>query len=576
MTLKADSRFRIWILLANSLLVFLLTYFVVPKPWLQEIIRYGTLPVLAALVTFFIWVLARQLRRLPRSAYQKRFSKWVFPVVALAVGFQFAHEDYGYKILMDEYNLTATSMNMHLERSAYTPTEGRYAQGEFEIVDGYVDKRPFLYPFLLSLVHDVSGYRTTNAFILNTILTGLLFLVIYLTGFHLGGRRGGIVAILLLAGWPLLAQNATGAGFELLNFLLLSLTVFLSLSLTNRPGMDKETLLVLSAILLAHVRYESLMFLVPAGLLIGFRWQANKRLGPGWITVFAPWFLVPLFLQNRWFRSRDDLWELPGVISQPFSLSYIPENIGHAAMYFFNWSAEFPNSLFLTVLGGISLFFLLVASVKRVKNWTRFRPRDYDVLGLWALVLIGHLTLILAYHAGELDSHFATRLGMPIHLLLILAPVWLLVKEKLGDRLWVIAISTAVLFTITFSAPHSSKAMYTKKNFAEREFRWAVGQLASLSPSEVLVIDSRVSHWVSLQWQGIHITKANANSQLILEMLSDGAYKEVVALQRVTFDPVDEQSKVIREDRLPNFKLERIKEYSSRPFHGVRLSRVKL
>ena len=226
------------------------------------------------------------------------------------------HEDYGYKILMDEYNLTSTSLNMHVDKSAYTPTRGRIIQGEYEFIDGYIDKRPFLYPFLVSIIHDISGYRMSNPFILNSVLCFILFFVIYLGGFHLGGKRGGVLAILLLAGLPLVGQNATGAGFELLNFLLLALTVFLSLSLTARPGLDKETLLVLSAILLANVRYESILFILPVILLIAFRSKADSRLGPGWITMWAPWLLLPLLLQNRWFRSRADLWELPGDVSQ--------------------------------------------------------------------------------------------------------------------------------------------------------------------------------------------------------------------------------------------------------------------
>ena len=569
-----DSRRRIRLTLGNGVLVALITLVLVPSAWLSNLIKYGTLPVLAIALGLFIFVLIRQLKRLPKPAIKKRFSRPVLVVILAAAAFQFVHEDFGYKILMDEYNLTATSLNMHENKTAYTPTRGLEIQGDFEFIEGYIDKRPFLFPFLVSIVHDLSGYRASNPYVLNGLLTITLFFVIYLAGFHLGGKRGGVLSVLLMAGLPLLGQNATGAGFELLNFLLIALTLFLSLSMTARPGLDKETLLILSAILLVHVRYESLLFIGPVVCLLALRWKANNRIGPGWITTFSPWLLAPLLLQNRWFRNQEGLWELGGDTASPFSLSFIPENVGHAVVYFFNWSAEFPNSLLLTVVGFISLFFLVVISAKRFQNWVRFKPRDYDVLGLWGLTLIGHLLLILAYHAGKLDSHFATRLGFPIHLILVLAPVWFLVKEKKSNRYWNTLFVASIVFIITFSAPHSSQAIFTKKNFVEREFRWAKSILEEQPEDQFLIIDSHLTHWLSYKKQSMLVSQARAVSEAILVQLKAGNYSDVFVLQRIELDPVQEITRVRAGDELPEFELEFVDEYISKPFQGVRLSRL--
>jgi hypothetical protein len=283
-----------------------------------------------------------------------------------------------------------------------------------------------------------------------------------------------------------------------------------------------------------------------------------------------------LLLQNRWFRCQDKLWELGGVVDKPFSLSYIPENIGHAVAYFFHFSSEYPNSLLITIAGGISLFFLLIVSAKRFMNWIRLQPRDYDVLGLWGLVLIGHFVLILAYHIGKLDSHFATRLGMPIHLILILAPVWLLVKEKLGDHIWNIVLCLSVFSIFAFAGPHSSQAVFTKKNYAEREFHWVRNRLANYSPQTFLVIDTRESYWVCMEWQSLQMKLAQTNREKVLESLRIGEYSEVFVVQRISIDPVKESSIILEPDQLPGYKLEVIDEYASRPFSGTRLSRVVL
>ena len=161
------SRRRIWVLIANAVIVGALGLILMPLSWLEGAIKYGTIPFLGVLLFLFVWVLVSQLKRLPQQAYKKRFDAGVVVLILAASAFQFVHEDFGYKILMDEYNLTATSMNIHLEKTAFTPTRGRIVEGEFEVVDGYVDKRPFLYPLLLSIIHDISGYAETNPFILN-------------------------------------------------------------------------------------------------------------------------------------------------------------------------------------------------------------------------------------------------------------------------------------------------------------------------------------------------------------------------------------------------------------------------
>jgi hypothetical protein len=70
-----------------------------------------------------------------------------------------------------------------------------------------VDKRRHFYPFLVSLAHDVTGYRPSNAFVVNAVL-GVLFLGrVYGWGVVLGGPRHGMLAVLLISTLPLLAQS---------------------------------------------------------------------------------------------------------------------------------------------------------------------------------------------------------------------------------------------------------------------------------------------------------------------------------------------------------------------------------
>src|SRR6185436_2307184 len=120
------------------------------------------------------------------------------------------------------------------DKLAITPLRGNDVQGVFVILEGIVDKRPLFFPFLLSLVHDVGGYRPANAFILNGILSFVFLGLVFVTGRMLAGRVAGWLGVALFAGLPLLAQNSTGGGFELLNLVMLLATLLLGVRFVER------------------------------------------------------------------------------------------------------------------------------------------------------------------------------------------------------------------------------------------------------------------------------------------------------------------------------------------------------
>jgi hypothetical protein len=80
-------------------------------------------------------------------------------VVGLGGTVLLVHEAFGFKIVMDELMLAGTSMSMHFERTVLTPFRGNNIHGVFVIVEGMMDKRPLFFPFLESILHDLTGYR---------------------------------------------------------------------------------------------------------------------------------------------------------------------------------------------------------------------------------------------------------------------------------------------------------------------------------------------------------------------------------------------------------------------------------
>jgi hypothetical protein len=262
------------------------------------------------------------------TAWREAFSPGTLALLAGCGVLLLVHERYGFKILMDEIMLLGTSMGMHFDKHPLVPVRGHDLQGAFQLIDGQIDKRPLFQPFLVSTLHDLTGYRPENVFVLNSVLTFVLLGLVYHVARKLAGRGGAVVAVLLLTSLPLLAQNATGGGFEMLNLVMITATFALGIRYCERPDLPSQQALILSAVLLAQTRYESVLFLLPVGLLLLRAWWQARRPLLDLGSIFMPLLFLPIALHQQIFSARASSWELasqPG-FDQPFSLSYAPVN----------------------------------------------------------------------------------------------------------------------------------------------------------------------------------------------------------------------------------------------------------
>ena len=165
------------------------------------------------LFAFALWITALWRlwkTRMASPAMSRREKAIAGTVIALLTIMALTAEPFRSKILFDEFVLQATAYNLHYFRDVATMVRGYDILGVFVSMDNYLDKRPYFFPFLLSLVHDLTGYRIANAFVLNAVLLPVSLALAYFQGRRLAGWQGGILAVLLLGTLPLLGQNATG------------------------------------------------------------------------------------------------------------------------------------------------------------------------------------------------------------------------------------------------------------------------------------------------------------------------------------------------------------------------------
>ena len=241
---------------------------------------------------------ARELRREALVAWLRE--NWAGLLIALAVTLiaGFAVEP-ALRVLSDEANLVGTSKNLFASKTATFTVSGKNYYGSYWDVDVAIDRRPVLFPFLVSLVHALFGYSYENVFLFNLLVLPAFLLVCYRLAKSLGGQTFAIAASLLVAAHPITLLSVRSGGFDFFAtfFALLVLKSLLDYARDQSPA--KLAILWINLCLFAEIRYESVLFIpLVVALLFVFRMVAWSTLRPyALIYALTPIYLLPRVLQ---------------------------------------------------------------------------------------------------------------------------------------------------------------------------------------------------------------------------------------------------------------------------------------
>lgn len=562
--------------LLNGLLALVLGFFAIPGQQALWLIKHLGYWVMLGTACLFAWLLIGVIRRTERLGL-RNWTDWKSAAVVPAGWLVLSlHEPFGFKVIMDEIMLLGTSMSMHFDKLVQVPYRGHDIQGAFIIVEGLIDKRPLFFPFLLSCLHDVLGYRPENAFWLNAALALMLLAMVYLLGRRLAGTAAGVAGVLLLAGLPLLAQNANGGGFELLNLVMIALTLWLGLRFAETRETPELSALCVSGVLLAQTRYESALFILPVALLIIWVWWRERRLILSWTLAFTPLLLLPVPLLQKIFQLQQEAWQMfskPGV-EEPFSLEYVWINLAHAWGYFFDTTGGQPNSLLLSILGLFAVGFLLLLLARMLPR-LRTAPPAGVVAMFFCLGLFVLFALLMGYFWGKFDDPVITRLSLPLHLLFVIA-LWLVVPElpKPGRVWWGLNLA-ALLQLWGLSIPSMSSHAYTMNYVHGREIEWRREFIREHPARDYLVIDANSIAWITHLVSSTPPLQAKLRKNSIIYHRRNHSFSEIYVFQRFDLDPETGRMKIVDDyDLGPDYQLETVTERRLHPYTLSRISRV--
>jgi hypothetical protein len=432
------------------------------------------------------------------------------------------------------------------------------------------------FPFLTSILHDVTGYRPENAFVLNAALTFVFLGLVAALGRRMAGRAGGWLGVVLLAGLPLLGHNATGGGFELLNLVMIVATILLGVRFVEKRDAPALTAFCFSGLLLAQVRYESVIYLAPVVLVVLWVWWREGHPVLSWPVLLAPLLMVHYPLQHRIFDLRASAWEMfskPGY-TEPFSFSYVPENLVHALKFFFGNASDQPNSLVLSALGCIAAPFFLLLVLKRLRAPGDETPVNFTV-SVFSLGFALQFGLMMCYFWGKFDDAVIRRLSLPTHLGMGVA-VLAVLPSFAKPVLMRVLLGVAALGLIARSVPSMAAHAYSQEYIPGRETAWRREFMAAQPRPDYLMIDNDATLWVTHLVSATPTVVAVKRREDIAFHLRNRTFSGVFVFQRFNIDP-DTSRMTLRDgdDLGPAFVLEPVAERRLQLLTLSRISRVK-
>ena len=220
---------------------------------------------------------------------------------------------------------------------------------------------------------------------------------------------------------PLLAQNASGGHFEILNLVMILTVMLLACRYLQRLDGPSLTAFCYAGLLLTQTRYESVLFVLPIGIVVLIGWQKRGTVLLPWPVVFAPLLLVCFPMQFMVSMSKARFWQLDDTNKdQIFGTGFIGENLSAAGEYLFHYGHINSNSLLLSLLGMVALVFYLVYALPRIGRIGQVdQPRL--VLAPFLLTVVASFALIMCYHWSRLTDPVASRFCLPLLLMAALA-----------------------------------------------------------------------------------------------------------------------------------------------------------
>jgi len=440
-----------------------------------------------------------------------------------------------FRVLNDETNLLSVSKSMTFYKNVENMTEGRYYYDIFWPSESTgTEKRPFLFQFFTSLLHTFFGYRVLNAFILNYFVLWAMLFLIYLCIYTSLDFLFVLAGMVLIISQPFIALSATSASFEVFNFTFILASFVALKNFLKTPTAIAFSALVMTLTMLAHVRYESILFFIITMLVLVISGKVKiEYFNKSWALGLVPLFILPLIWQRVLLINEPDPNLTQGSWLHAFSLGHAKENIVLFMKYIFDVSGSLGYAGCVNIINVLAAVVLLVITLR--KDW----PLDNKKLITWSCAGIGLFALfilVLFYQGGINDHPLNGRFYIPVIASLCLVPVYLVVVLSKNNKKAATVTLGLALAAFAYYHPVAMEDNLCSTLVINREYRYVNEFLERHAQEDSLIIWGTPGQLIVSNRGAISYQTANNDVDNVLQQIKNHLYSNVFVIQAIYYN----------------------------------------
>jgi len=471
-----------------------------------------------------------------------------------------------FRVLSDETNLLAISKSMTYDKRTDNVTMGNYYYDNFYAINRETPKRPLLFPFLASLMHTFLGYRPINLFILNFLVLLALFSLTFVLMKKYLGNIWAYSSVFLLASQPIITQNATSGGFDLIASLFMVICFASLLWFLKNPDALRFQFLWISLLLLANARYENILcFFVVFGMLAIFKYvkMGYFKSKTSFVYFATPVLLLPILWQRLLIPNSYDTDQVP------FGFSYFIVNSAIFIKSLFDFKFFLPYATIVNLIGFLGLIYFIISYNS---NKIRFQNYQKQLIYITSACVFLHWLLFISYYLGRVDHPSAARLFALFYIVfpivaLLFAHNFRYFKEK---PIYILIFSIAMFMVYH---PVSVQDRFSRSQILPREYRFTMDHLkkAEKLKRNFLVIANRPGQYTVWDYGAVNFPYAN-EVQSVKDAFNNHLYENIYAIQNIEYKTMQPTADT---KLAKDFALETIAEMQNNMTYFTRISKVK-
>lgn len=442
----------------------------------------------------------------------------------LFAGMGFWSNEITFKTNSDETNLLSISQSMFFSKQTYNETMAKYYYGNYQPFNKEVPKRPLMFPFLTSMVHQIIGYKYYSPFVLNFLAFWCLLFLVAFVAFEYFGIIGSISALLLVFSHSVFPIFATSGGFDVISCTFFVICMLLTWSYTKDHDPVVFGFLIASMAIFVNIRYESMLY---AGLICVYLLVTRHVPFMQWLKSWSMGLFVFVYQPQIWQRILSvGNYENPedrGV----FSFIALKEHLELYSKFVIQLLAPLPYNAILNLLSPLVATGLLIYFIKQKKL------AENGITTLAILISGISVALYFAHHAGVYDHPAQARFFLIYCLLGVYLYFWIFKHFDFKHKKEWMLFSSLVMFLLY--NPVANEGRFINKLVINRDLREIYRFVLSQPEENNLYIYDRPGQITALNRGAVNYDYAKENWESIVSDYNLGLYSNVYIIEEVDY-----------------------------------------